>query len=342
MRLSHEERALRREAIRSEVAAGATTAEVAAKYRLTREYVQRIALGVSRPRRAPADLTQRREAALRELHSLQISQANSARLLSMSTPGICVMARRLGLTFSKAWQRVVNEQEAVNKARVVTMAALYRGGYTLEQIGAQYGITRERVRQLLTKHYGIRHEDGGQHQRVEKARQLREAKRDGKYLKKYGCTFAQWQELRDIGAAMMAAGHGRYQTPLAAYRTQERNAKTRGIAWNFTMWQWWQVWQASGRWEQRGRGNGYMMCRIGDQGAYEPGNVFIATGCENSSEGNRKKDLELPIGVRRVKSGRYFAQRRINGVLMRLGTHDTPELAYAAYLMAGQTEARAA
>jgi len=336
MSISHAERAIRREAILADISAGMSRAYAAKKYGLNAAYVRSIACGLARFKTEPR---MAREAALRELHSLQISQVRCSALLRVSAAAISKMARRLDLTFSKSWGR---PEVAVAKAKAEKMAALYREGYTLEQIGAQFGITRERVRQLMTKHLGISHEDGGQHRRAERARKMAEARRDGATLKKYGCTFRQWQELRDLGRAMKANGAGVYRTPLGAFRSQRRNAYERGIGWKFNLWQWWQVWQQSGLWEQRGRGQGYVMRRIGDQGDYEPGNVFIGKATENSSEG-RGKNNPLPIGVRKTKSGRYVAHRSINGVKLRLGTHDTPELAHAAYLMAGQqTLSRAA
>jgi hypothetical protein len=277
-------------------------------------------------------LATRRAAVIRELHSLQRSQKRCAQLLGIQAPQVSVIAKRLGLTFSKTWCRAETPRAA---ARAAGMAALYREGYTLEEIGAQHGLTRERVRQLMTKHLGINHRDGGQHKRVEALKARRRAKRDGAYLKRYGCTFAEWQQLRDLGLALMASGVSKYRTPLYAYRSQENNAAHRGIEWRLNLWQWWQIWQGSGLWEQRGRGQGYVMCRTGDQGAYEAGNVYIGKATENSSEG-RGKNNSLPIGVRETQSGRFVAHRVINGVKLRLGTHDTPELAYAAYLMAGE------
>lgn len=276
-------------------------------------------------------LASRRAAMIRELHSLQQSQKRCAELLRIQAPQVSVIARKLGLKFSKTWCRAGTPRAA---ARAAGMAALYREGYTLEQIGAQHGLTRERVRQLMTKHLGIDHRDGGRHKRVENARARLRAKRDGAYLKRYGCTFAEWQHLRDMGLGLIASGVSKYRTPLYAYRSQENNAAHRGIEWRLNLWQWWQIWQASGLWEQRGRGQGYVMCRAADQGAYEPGNVYIGKATENSSEG-RGKSNPLPIGVRETRSGRYAAHRCVNGVKLCLGTHDTPELAYAAYLMAG-------
>lgn len=204
--------------------------------------------------------------------------------------------------------------------RVEAMTALYRDGQTLEQIGAVYGVTRERVRQLLSG-AGVTRMQGGQAVRAAKLKAVNNARRDARFLRTKGCTFAQYCELRALGK------------PTRAYSMQKKNADRRGIAWEFTLWQWWTLWQQSGRWNQRGRGNGYMMCRKGDVGPYSADNVMIARGIENSSTANKKSDL--PMGVRKNKKFRgYSASRQVNGKVIRLGSFATPEEAHAAYLAA--------
>lgn len=281
---------------------------------------------------------QKRRIILRELHSLQVQQAHCARLFGVSRPYVSVLAQSVGLKFSKTWGRKLDESD---QRRLEEMAALYKAGYTLERIGAQFGITRERVRQVLAKHKGMNALSGGQHVTSEARKRRETARRNARYIAKYGCTFEQWQSVRDYGLQMDAGAH---RTPLGAFRCQRNRAKKRGIGWELTFWQWWMIWQQSGRWAQRGRGQGYAMCRVGDIGPYAAGNVYIDTFIHNASESQqkRKRNRDLPVGVRETKSGRYSAQRSINGVQFRLGTHDTPELAYAAYLKAGEQPRAAA
>ena len=72
-----------------------------------------------------------------------------------------------------------------------------------------------------------------------------------------------------------------------AYTQHKSNAKIRGIEFKLTFDEWKQIWVDSGKWDQRGRGaNKYCMCRIGDLGCYEVGNVFIGFGKTNVSDGN--------------------------------------------------------
>lgn len=280
----------------------------------------------------------RKRAILIELGSLGVSQKRAAAILHISHPGISVYCKKLGVTLPRE-RGGFALMTTRSRARAEKMAALYKAGYTLQQIGALHDLTRERVRQLLTKHFGFTHVDGGQHAKAVANRSHRIARLNDQHLKRNGCTWEQYQSIKALGK-----GKHNERTPLAAFRRQKYNAGLRGIGWELSLWQWWTIWQESGHWEERGRGQGYVMCRRGDVGPYAVGNVFIALAAQNSSEAQAKKRIhpDLPIGVSKTKSGRYEAQRRINGRQMCLGTHDTPELAYAAYLMAGEQMARAA
>jgi hypothetical protein len=75
---------------------------------------------------------------------------------------------------------------------------------------------------------------------------------------------------------------------LMAYNTHIGNARQRGVAFLLTFDEWWGIWNASGKWEQRGaRKDHYVMARLGDVGPYAVGNVRICTHAENNAEANR-------------------------------------------------------
>lgn len=207
-------------------------------------------------------------------------------------------------------------------AREYAMAAAYRAGKTLAEIGRDHGgISRQRVDQILKRWFGIRASDGGGALKAERRRAGRVAAKDERALKRWGCTWAQYVMLREM------------KKPTRAYNQQRQNAADRGIAWELNLWQWWTIWQESGRWGQRGRGcRGYCMCRRGDVGPYAPDNVVIQRAVINSSEANNRG---LPMGVQRRKKREAFqALRQIDGRMKRLGWFDTPEAAHAAYLAA--------
>lgn len=162
------------------------------------------------------------------------------------------------------------------------MERRYRSGETLAQIGEAYGLSRERVRQILHKYRGFTAGDGGASLRcLPKTHDIRAArdKRSADLFARWGLTLDEYKaHTAEFGRC------GDRQSALAKFIMQRKNARQRGIGWNFTFKDWFAVWQESGHWEQRGRGKGYCMTRIGDSGPYERGNVAIKTIGENFSE----------------------------------------------------------
>lgn len=156
------------------------------------------------------------------------------------------------------------------------MVRLFVSGSTLQEIGDKFGLTRERVRQIITKHKGVARNSGGAATRAK----LREAKSranlDAKTLAKKGCTYAQYRAL-----VAMGVGIDREKGPIGAFCRQRQNAIGRGIKWELRLWDWWQIWQQSGKWADRGRGAGYCMARINDSGPYAANNVYITTNGQN-------------------------------------------------------------
>lgn len=225
--------------------------------------------------------------------------------------------------------RVSQEERRIARAkRAEAFAALYRSGKTLQEIGALHGLTRERVRQLLAS-LGIDGADGGIHlsakwKKDDAAYDLA-IKREKNSLEKHGCTYEQYQTL------LRLPRRTKYSGPTSAFQLQRNNAMRRGIAWEFKLWDWWQVWQESGKWGERGRGQGYVMARRGDEGAYAPGNVFITSAIDNCSNAPKKKKHDLPLGVQFGANG-FTAQRMLHGEIHHLGTHRTPEAAHNAYV----------
>lgn len=74
--------------------------------------------------------------------------------------------------------------------------------------------------------------------------------------------------------------------PRTRYKEHRIAAGKRGIPFQLTFEEWWGIWQASGKWEQRGRRKGqYVMARFGDKGPYAADNVHICTTSHNLSEG---------------------------------------------------------
>lgn len=233
--------------------------------------------------------------------------------------------------------------------RNAAMKEMFLRGKTLAEVGAAFGITRERVRQVLTK-VGITRLDGGAAMRslrnirdkAEKIDRLR-AKREQRHFDKYGMSIADLD-------AICAAPRSSREHPTVKFSQQKKSAKARGIAWELSFADWWRIWRESGKWDQRGRSKGYCMARWGDDGPYSAENVYICTIGQNFSDSYSVKPWasRFPNGhpasaLRRGtgrgwylkttrKTKRYVAQICVNGVTVYIGSFKTPEQAHAAYL----------
>lgn len=166
-------------------------------------------------------------------------------------------------------------------SRDTNICNMYVSGITLQAIGDKYGVTKERIRQIV-KLYGITGKDGGRTTRARERARVKaikdkqrsdQLKHDG-----LGCDLNEWKYYR-------AFDEDYYKTPIYAFTQQRYNARRRDIEWNMTITEWWSVWEKSGKWDQRGRtGESYVMGRHGDIGGYKIGNVKIITVSENVKE----------------------------------------------------------
>lgn len=165
------------------------------------------------------------------------------------------------------------------------MVSRYKRGETLEQIGSRFGVTRERVRQLV-KQAGITRKDGGISRRSSMQRAINRAaaiaRKNARYLAKFGDTAEV--------VLLLNGGSVKQGTLAVSYFEQKRNAAVRGIGWEFTFSTWVAVWHASGHMSERGRGvSRYVMARHGDVGPYSPSNVYITTAVENVLDYHRAR-----------------------------------------------------
>ena len=173
-----------------------------------------------------------------------------------------------------------------HEAEIIEM---YRAGMTLQQIGDRFGVTREAVRLVCP----LTRKDGGQYVRSQNSKRDFNARRDERTMAKHGCSWDQYKFLLAMGK-----GTTRAKRPLGAFTKQRANAYRRGIAWELKLWDWWLIWDASGKWSQRGRGDSYVMARKGDTGPYSVDNVYITTASQNIKDSYIFK----PYHTRNVKS----------------------------------------
>lgn len=203
------------------------------------------------------------------------------------------IAGALACSYSKLCSILRTEIHASrNQDRERQMALLWKAGKTLREIGIEFDLTRERVRQILAR-LGLTGKDGGRHvasilAQPQKDAAAREAfaRRMGKCNARtqhiYGCSYAVAIECN--GGLGISIQNGRAHK----YLFQRKSADDRGIKWQLTFPQWCEIWEKSGKEALRGRGKGkFCMARHSDLGPYSPENVRICEFVANSKEGSK-------------------------------------------------------
>lgn len=182
--------------------------------------------------------------------------------------------------------------------------SLYKQGLTLESIGKQVGITRERCRQIIAANNV---DAGGMEVRLllkastlHAKNEAKLAKKQARAFEKYGITLEKYEEI-----SLRFGRASDTKSPFIKYIAQRSNANRRNIGFSISFADWWGIWEESGMWDQRGRGHGYVMARYGDTGPYTKENVYICTSAQNAS------DQYISGKVRKVN------QRRADGKCKR-------------------------
>ena len=98
------------------------------------------------------------------------------------------------------------------------------------------------------------------------------------------------------------------------WRSQFHSSRKRGIPFRFGLLQWHRWWQEElrkiGPNAKRGLRRGeFMMCRVGDQGAYEPGNVYCGTARQNQADVTVRDP-----NARRLRMLGFWADRKAAGI----------------------------
>jgi hypothetical protein len=169
------------------------------------------------------------------------------------------------------------------------MQRLVSDGNSFSDVGRMYGLSRERVRQILWVCFGITAKDYSVHKQstataIEKKISYRKKIKYNKEIrcsKNFGCSL---DVMESINGGKFITRPMDYGCPAGKYTTQRNNARVRGIGWDITLPEWWGVWQTSGKYDLRGPGKGYCMARHGDSGPYKVGNVYICTVGQNFSD----------------------------------------------------------
>jgi hypothetical protein len=178
-------------------------------------------------------------------------------------------------------------------------------GHTYEQVGREYGISRERVRQIYHKMCPLAEkppahlsEKSLQARKTEKEIKIKRMIREELFINKHGIDLYQ-----------------REKPPLfQAYIAQRNNAlkRRRGpVVWKLTYPEWLKVWEDSGKLSQRGRGKDqYGLSRVDMEKGFEIGNVEIISNNEAASR-------SIKLTLKRL--GRAGLQSKGNDTLLDLG-----------------------
>lgn len=182
------------------------------------------------------------------------------------------------------------KREAQHDARAEDMKRRVEAGETLDAIGKAYGLTRERVRQIIRKNYGEIIHERIQRRVENRLRQIEEhrvGKQDARAAR-WGLTGEEYARIR--------TRYGRRSdphSPFQAYVNQERNAHRRDIPWTLTFPEWWAIWERSGKWEERGRPPGYGLARVNYARGFTSDNVKVVPGAESSANWQNSVSREV-------------------------------------------------
>jgi transposase len=182
---------------------------------------------------------------------------------------------------------------AKNKAkRNADIVKLFKSGLSTHKIANKYLISASTVC-LILRSEGVSRREGGISLRAKDRidRKTILAGKAERIKRLWGLTLDQYDAIKqEYGPS------SNLESPIRKYVQQRNSAKKRHIEWQFTFADWWRVWQESGNWNKRGRGNGYCMARFNDVGPYEANNVEIIPSAQNSFDyqaKNRKSVIKF-------------------------------------------------
>lgn len=177
-----------------------------------------------------------------------------------------------------------DEKRKIRVAKAEQMATFYSRGWTLRDIGGEYGESAQRVGQLL-KEIGVTKKDGGGSVKAMRAKVVRDRatkKKTNAWARKrieksFGCSKELWEELGGHKWIVLPSGvKTRKGQPIQNYLNAKTQASFNKQKFTLTLEQWWDTWTQSGKWDQRGTKKGqYVMARIDKGKPYETGNVRI-------------------------------------------------------------------
>lgn len=177
----------------------------------------------------------------------------------------------------------INHVRDSNVERDILVVDLYKKGETLKSISQKIGISGERVRQIVKRNnvnlggLDVRSLLKSKDKQLKK--EIQRSKKEMRIFSMYGIGTDLYEKIYvEMGSPSNP------KSPFFKWSHHRSNSKKRGIEFKLSFAEWWNIWEQSGKWDQRGRGHGYVMARYGDIGGYELGNVYICTSVQNASD----------------------------------------------------------
>lgn len=157
--------------------------------------------------------------------------------------------------------------ETVSRNQVICDA--FASGRTLAAIGADYGISRERVRQILVAN-GVSADSGGVALSARQKKVASQEARNSNKLRIWGISLEEWTRLNTIKNPLG-------ENPFRAFTSYRRNARKYGDdRWRISFVEWWAMWEASGLWGKKGSSDErIVMIRTNPAGNFEAANLEI-------------------------------------------------------------------
>ena len=186
------------------------------------------------------------------------------------------------------------------------MYEYWKDGRTLQEVGDRYGYTREWIRQILNRNFGLTGSDNIKKinksilETYLKKKDILNTRRSAKEKRIYEIFGCHEEIVTYINKGKFRQKEGGIACD---YFWQSHHSKRRRIKWEISLPEWWKIWKESGKYPIRGQHIGeYVMSRYGDIGPYSKDNVKICLATENIMEyyNNTPKE-EI---TRRIREGR--------------------------------------
>lgn len=122
----------------------------------------------------------------------------------------------------------------------------FKAGKTTTALAKELDVTYQAIHRILKKN-NLSRASGGKSKTVADRRE-KEANAPSPISDRHGCSTEQWDMLR-------AMDEDYKKTPLAVFNTWKNNFQNINpeVEFSLTLWEWWLLWEESGRWAQRAR-----------------------------------------------------------------------------------------